>query len=68
MTAFCTDAEFDGKPLSHVISDVERSYFCWALNRAGGNKREAARIAGLTYKTFMRKFREMDLKVVYHAG
>ncbi|WP_170561435.1 helix-turn-helix domain-containing protein [Ruegeria atlantica] len=62
-----TNQEFEGKPLSHVVRDIERQYFCWALNKANGNKAEAARLAGITYQTFTRKLTSLDLKVTYHA-
>lgn len=60
--------EFKGQPLSHVLRDVERRYFCWALNEADGNKTAAAKLAGLTYPTFIRKLAELDLKVSYSVG
>lgn len=67
MDATGTSGEFEGKKLSHVLLDVERKYFCWALNKANGNKAEAARLAGVTYQTFTRKLTSLDLKVTYHA-
>lgn len=47
---------------------VERRYICDVLNAAGGNKAEAARMAGLTYQTFTRKLAALDLRVTYHAA
>lgn len=61
-------ADFDGKPLSQVLLEVERRYFCWALNKANGNKAEAARIAGMAYQTFIRKLNLLDLRVAYYAN
>lgn len=60
-------AEFEGKPLSQVLREVERSYFCWALNKANGNRAEAARIAGIAYQTFIRKLGLLELRITYHA-
>lgn len=62
------DNDFAGRVLNDVLLEVERNYFAWALNRADGNKAEAARIAGLTYKTFTRRLNVLDLKVTYHAA
>jgi DNA-binding NtrC family response regulator len=59
--------DFEGRPLSQVLLDVERRYFCWALNKAEGNKAEAARIAGMAYQTFTRKLNLLGLRVTYHA-
>lgn len=59
--------EFEGKSLSHVMQEVERRYFCYALNKANGNKAEAARVAGMSYQTFTRKLGLLDLRVTYHA-
>jgi len=67
MAEFHDDSEFEGKTLSHVMQEVERRYFCHVLNKAGGNKAEAAREAGLTYQTFTRKLSLLGLKVTYHA-
>ncbi len=61
------NAEFAGKPLSEVIQEVEKQYICQALNAAAGNKAEAARMAGLTYQTFIRKLASLNLKVIYCA-
>lgn len=58
---------FDDRPLSEVIKSVEREYICTVLNKTDGNKAEAARIAGLTYQTFLRKLAALNLKVTYHA-
>lgn len=60
-------ADFDGKPLSQVLLEVERSYFCYALNKANGNKAKAARAAGISYQTFTRKLGLLDLRMTYHA-
>jgi DNA-binding NtrC family response regulator len=58
---------FDGRPLSAVIQEVERQYICAVLNAANGNKSQAARLAGLTYQTFIRKLNALNLRVTYHA-
>lgn len=63
----CT-VEFEGQTVGHVILEVERKFYCWALNKADGNKAEAARIAGVTYQTFTRKLASFELKVTYHAA
>ncbi|OIQ34069.1 MAG: hypothetical protein BM559_07650 [Roseobacter sp. MedPE-SWchi] len=60
-------ADFEGKPLSQVLQEVERSYFCWALNKANGNRAEAARIARIAYQTFIRKLGLLELRITYHA-
>lgn len=62
-----TDMGFDGRPLSAVIQEVERKYICAVLNAAHGNKAEAARLAGMTYQTFIRKLNGLNLRVIYHA-
>jgi len=62
-----TADEFEGKTFGHVMQDLERRYFCYALNKANGNKAEAARLAGMTYQTFARKLSLLDLRVTYHA-
>lgn len=62
------EAEFDGRPLSEVIQTVERQYICAVLNAAEGNKAQAAKMAGLTYQTFIRKLNGLNLRVTYHAG
>ena len=54
------------RPLSDVIQHVEKSYLCAVLNAAGGNKAKAARMAGLTYRTFARKVASLNLRVIYH--
>jgi DNA-binding NtrC family response regulator len=59
--------DFEGKPLSQVLQEVERSYFCWALNKANGNKAKAARVAGISYQTFTRKLGLLELRITYHA-
>ena len=58
---------FEGRNLPQVLQDVERRYICWALNKSNGNKAEAARLAGITYQTFVRKLKHLKLKVIYHA-
>jgi len=58
---------FQGKTLPQVLMEVERQYFVWALNRADGNKAEAARLSGVTYQTFTRKLAGLKLRVTYHA-
>ena len=55
------------RPLSDVLLSVEKRYICAVLNAAGGNKAEAARRAGLTYQTFVRKLQSHNLRVTYHA-
>ena len=68
MTDASNISDYDGKPLSQVLQEVERSYFCYALNKANGNKAEAARIAGMAYQTFIRKLNLLDLRVAYYAN
>lgn len=60
--------EFDGQTLSQAIQAVEKEYICTVLNAADGNKSKAAKMAGLTYQTFIRKLNSLNLKVTYHAG
>lgn len=67
MNAISPIHEFEGKTLSQVLQEVERSYFCYALNKANGNKAKAARAAGISYQTFTRKLGLLDLKLTYHA-
>ncbi|WP_083464374.1 helix-turn-helix domain-containing protein [Phaeobacter sp. 11ANDIMAR09] len=59
--------EFEGKTLGHAIQEVERHYFCYCLNKANGNKAKAARVAGLSYQTFIRKLGLLELRITYHA-
>lgn len=61
------ELQIDGRPLSEVIQTVERHYICTVLNAAGGNKSRAAKMAGLTYQTFIRKLNALNLRVTYHA-
>lgn len=62
------EKDFDGKTLGQVIQDVERQYICAVLNATDGNKMQAAKMAGLTYQTFIRKLNALNLKMIYHAG
>ena len=60
--------DFQGLPLNQVVQSIERDYIVAVLNAANGNKSEAAKLSGLTYQTFIRKMRSLNLKVTYRAA
>ena len=48
-------------PLSEAIAHYERQYLCHALERAGGNRTEAARLLNISRRTFYRKLAKYNL-------
>jgi DNA-binding NtrC family response regulator len=48
--------------LRQAVADAERSAVVRALRRAKGNKAEAARLLGISYKTLFNKIHEHDIK------
>ena len=55
----------DGVPLNVAIRQLETEYICAALNKTNGNKAEAARLAGMTYPTFVRKLSGIKFRVTF---
>jgi DNA-binding NtrC family response regulator len=58
--------EADLLPLLHPPAPAagEREHLRQALTEAGGDKRRAAEIAGVSYRTLLRKVKELDLEGV----
>ena len=48
-------------PLEDALARYEQQYLCHALERAGGNRAEAARLLNLPQRTFYRKLAKYDL-------
>jgi DNA-binding NtrC family response regulator len=55
------EAEGGGDPLAGTAVEVERRMLTHALERAGGNKSEAARLLGMKRTTFLDKLRRHEL-------
>ena len=48
--------------LDSVLSDLERAYLKAALDQTGGNKTEAAKLLGLTFRSFRHKVSKFGIK------
>lgn len=53
---------------SIAVQSLEKQFISYALTRAGGNKAEAARLAGMSYDTFLRRLARYNLRVTYHVA
>ncbi|MBN1572476.1 MAG: sigma-54-dependent Fis family transcriptional regulator [Deltaproteobacteria bacterium] len=52
----------NGFSMENYIEDIEKKLIVQALNRAGGKKKEAARILGTSYWVLLRKIEKYDIK------
>ncbi len=52
----------NGFSMENYIEEIERKFIVQALNRAGGKKKEAARILGISYWVLLRKIEKYDIK------
>jgi two-component system response regulator PilR (NtrC family) len=50
-----------GVDLDEVVHDVERRLITQALKRTGGRKKEAARLLGITFRSFRYRLEKLDL-------
>ncbi len=56
------DAVADGVSLEAVLEKVERTYIEKALECAGGNKKEAARLLGINYRSLWHRLEKLGIK------
>jgi DNA-binding NtrC family response regulator len=49
------------RPLREAVAETERHAIVAALRRTGGNKAEAARLLGVSYKTLFNKLHELGI-------
>ncbi|MBI2374089.1 MAG: sigma-54-dependent Fis family transcriptional regulator [Deltaproteobacteria bacterium] len=58
------------RPLKEVMDEAERGAVVMALRATGGNKAQAARLLGVSYKTLFNKIHEHGIReqVVIHGG
>lgn len=54
--------ESSGRTFNQVMKDVEAAYIIQLLETFNMNKTQAARAAGLSYHTFVRKVASLDLE------
>ena len=47
-------------PLEEALARYERQYLCHALERAGGDKEEAARLLNISRQTLYRRLTDYD--------
>ena len=62
MTAILTFAESKGGKLRRASLEAERSAIEKALYRTSWNRKQAARLLGVSYKTLLLKIRECGLE------
>lgn len=51
-----------GIELENLMADIERDYLTEALKKSGGNKTEAAKLLGLTFRSFRHKLTKHGIK------
>ena len=56
------DIPDDGLALEDLLADIERRYLGEALRRTGGNKTEAARLLGISFRSFRYRLERLGLK------
>jgi len=49
--------------LPAFLADAEKAYLRYCLIRAGGNRADAAKAAGVPYETFVKKLKRHGLRV-----
>lgn len=59
------EIDFDNRPLSDVIREVEAHYLSYVMAISDGNKTHASKMAGLTLDTFRRKTKRYHQRTVY---
>jgi DNA-binding NtrC family response regulator len=55
------------KPVVKTLAQVEKEHICEVLRLAGGNKRETARLLGISHTTLHEKLKTYDLRAVDDA-
>lgn len=58
---------FRGKSMSQVAQELEREYLSYVMTEAGGNKAQAARIAGMAKDSFHRKISLYSVRAVFRC-